>query len=82
MFLTPEQTGGPGIWALRHHTRYLALEWMPEKGDGIFREFDVEQLALVLGQDAGETWQEHASLIKLACVDGRLFEWLDEIGGL
>lgn len=80
MFLTPEQTGGPGIFALRHHTRYLALQWFPEKSDGVICEFDVEHLAQALGQDAGGTWQEHASLIKLACCDGKLFEWLD-IGG-
>ena len=45
------------------------------------REFDIEQLAQALGQAAGETWQEHRSLILLACMDGRLFELLDVKGG-
>lgn len=82
MFLTSEQTGGPGIFALHQHTRYLALEWNVEKNDGVICEFDIRQLAQALGQSAGETWQEHASLIKLACVGGRLFEWLNSGGEL
>lgn len=80
MFLTPEQTGGPGIWALRQHTRYLAVA----RGlDNRIREFDIEQLAEALGQDvgAGRTWRGHRQVILLACCDGRLFEWLDKIGG-
>jgi len=44
------------------------------------REFDIRQLAQALDQPAGETWQEHASLIKLACCGGKLFEWLNKIG--
>lgn len=44
------------------------------------REFDIRQLAQTLGQPAGETWQEHASLIKLACMDGKLFEHLNSGG--
>ena len=79
MFLTPEQTGGPGIWALRQGTRYLAV-WRPPKHVGLLIDFDIRQLAQALGQPAGETWQEHASLIKLACVGGRLFEWLNSGG--
>ena len=43
------------------------------------REFDIDQLARALGQPAGETRQEHASLILLACMGGRLFEWLDKV---
>ena len=79
MFLTPKQTGGPLIFALRQHDHYLALEKMWE--DYQFHAFDINQLAKVLRQPAGETWQEHASLIKLACLDGELFEWLDKAGG-
>ena len=78
-FLTPEQTGGPAIFALRDGNRYLAV-WRPLTTGGVLYEFDVRQLAEVLGRDPGETWQEHASLIELACMDGKLFEWLD-IGG-
>ena len=90
MFLTPEQTGGPLIFALRQHNRYLTLGYLALEGglDGKIRAFDIRQLAASLaavsqagvGQGAGETWQEHASLIKLACMDGRLFEWLNSEG--
>ena len=78
MFLTPEQTGGPRIFALRRHNYYLAIRKWP--GYEV-REFNIDQLAQVLDRPAGATWQEHASLILLACMDGRLFEWLDKIGG-
>ena len=78
MFLTSEQTGGPRIFSLRRHTHYLAVDGSP---NWRVQEFNIEQLAQVLGQGTGETWQEHASLIKLACMDGKLFEWLDKIGG-
>lgn len=98
MFLTNKQTGGPRIFSLRRHNRYLAVEMIQEFDfarprstsgrTGIteeliwqVREFDIEQLAEVLGQRAGETWQEHRALILLACCDGKLFEWLDKIGG-
>lgn len=79
MFLTAEQTGGPRIFALRRHNFYLAIEmnWRYPR----LCDFDINQLAQALGCKAGETWQEHASVIKLACCDGRLFEWLDKIGG-
>ena len=79
MFLTPEQTGGPGIWALRQGTRYLAV-WSPPKYVGLLIDFDIRQLAQTLGQPAGETWQEHASLIKLACMNERLFKHLNSGG--
>ena len=69
MFLTSEQTGGPRIFSMRQGNRYLAVE---------VREFDIDDLALALGRGAGETWQEHASLILAACSDGKLFEWLRE----
>lgn len=77
-FLTAEQTGGPFVFALRHHRQYLAVERGP--GSKI-HVFDIEHLEKVLGQGAGETWQEHASLILLACMNGKLFEWLDTAGG-
>ena len=85
MFLTPEQTGGPRIFALRRHNHYLAL-WRYVDSNGVFgkfdlREFDVEQLAEALGLDAGETWQGHAQVILSACMDGKLFEWLDGAAG-
>lgn len=82
MFLTPEQTGGPLIFALRDGL-YLAIGVrVCNTGYATaIHPFDVRQLAKALGQDAGDTWQEHASLIKLACCEGRLFEWLDKIGG-
>lgn len=95
MFLTPEQTGGPLIFSLRQHNRYLAVQVLRGFDGGKarstatdnfayeqleVREFNIEQLAQVLGRGAGETWQEHASLILLACCDGQLFEWLDKIG--
>jgi len=96
MFLTPEETGGPMVFALRQHNRYLAIEalwgFVPEPPRSTtantaiiekltlqVREFDIEQLATVLERSAGETWQEHASLILLACCGGRLFEWLDKV---
>ena len=75
MFLTPEQTGGPGIFALRRHNCYLAV-WRPANGGGVIYEFDIKQLAGALGKDAGETWQEHEAVILLACREGKLFEYL------
>lgn len=80
MFLTPEQTGGPGIWALRQGTRYLAV-WSPAKHERLLIDFDIRQLAQALGQPAGETWQGHTQVILIACYDGKLFEWLDKTGG-
>jgi len=80
MFLTPEQTGGPLIFALRQHDRYLAVWRDIGGGGGVIREFNIEQLAEALGRDAGETWQEHASLILLACCGGKLFERLNSGG--
>jgi hypothetical protein len=80
MFLTPEQTGGPGIWSLRRHNFYLAV-WHLVKSGGVIYEFDIRQLAEALGLDAGETWQGHAQVILSACVDGKLFEWLDGAAG-
>ena len=86
MFLTPKQTGGPLVFSLyQQPNRYLALEGGP--GGGI-RIFDIEYLARALGRGlpaalqvgAGSTWQEHASLVLLACCDGRLFEWLNSGG--
>jgi len=79
MFLTPEQTGGPLVFSLRQHNRYLVIKGRWDASQ--FCAFDIEQLAEALGQSAGDTWQEHASLILLACTGGRLFEWLDKIGG-
>lgn len=86
MFLTAEQTGGPAVFALRRSNFYLAVDFPNWRT----QEFDIRQLAEALpsaaraqgkiGHLAGDTWQEHASLIKLACMGGRLFEWLDEIG--
>lgn len=73
MFLTPAETGGPRIFSLRQHNRYLALEGGP---GGEVRVFNIERLAEALGRDAGGTWQEHASLILLACCDGKLFDYL------
>lgn len=81
MFLTPEQTGGPGIFSLRQHNRYLVVWHYGLAVPTDIRAFDIEQLAQALGQNAGGTWQEHASLIKLACMGGKLFEWLDTTGG-
>ena len=80
MFLTAEQTGGPIVFALRRHNFYLAIWRDIGGGGGVIREFNIEQLAQALGQAAGETWQEHRSLILLACMDGRLFEWLNSGG--
>lgn len=79
-FLTVEQTGGPIIFSLRDGNRYLAA-WRPWGIGHVLHEFDIRQLAEALGRNAGETWQEHAALILRACVDGKLFEWLDTIGG-
>ena len=81
MFLTPEQTGEPLIFALRDGS-YLAIGVrVCNTGYAIaIYPFDVRQLAKALGQSAGDTWQEHASLILLACMDGKLFEHLD-LGG-
>jgi len=85
-FLTSEQTGGPPVFALRQHNFYLAVDFP----NWHTQAFNVRQLAKVLsaaaqaqgklGHSAGDTWQEHASLIKLACMDGQLFKWLDKIG--
>ena len=77
-FLTPEETGGPLIFSLRQSNRYLAIRGRWDASQ--FCAFDINQLAQALGQDAGETWQKHASLIKLACLDGELFEHLDSGG--
>ena len=94
MFLTPKQTGGPLVFSLYQQPnrpackaagRYLALEGGP--GGGV-RVFDIEYLARALGRGlpaalqagAGDTRQEHASLILLACCGGRLFEWLNSGG--
>ncbi|MCK5643342.1 MAG: hypothetical protein KAJ19_21210 [Gammaproteobacteria bacterium] len=77
-FLTPEQTGGPEIFALRWPNRYLAIE-KPRLG-GHIKVFDIKQLAQRLGQDAGETWQEHEEVILLACTGGKLFEHLNSGG--
>ena len=77
MFLTSEQTGGPQVYSLRRHNFYLAVDQFPSWR---VQEFDIEQLAGTLGRGAGETWQEHRSLILAACKGGKLFEWLD-IGG-
>ena len=71
MFLTPEQTGGPGIWALRQPTRYLAA-WSLAKHERILIDFDIRELARALGQPAGETWQGHAQVILLACCGGEV----------
>lgn len=91
-FLTPEQTGGPAIFALRRCNYYLAMQVLCGFCAGEarstscrstvyerleVREFDVRQLAKALGRDAGETWQEHAALILRACCGGKLFDWLD-----
>ena len=87
MFLTPEQTGGPRIFALRRHNQYLAVEVpaVPDKEVLIMRarEFDIEELAVALGKSrgAGSTWQEHEKLILLACRDEGLFGWLNKTGG-
>ena len=78
-FLTPEQTGGPLIFALRDGNRYLAV-WRPLMAGGVLYEFDVRQLGEALGQDAGETWQRHTALILQARADGKLFDWLDTGG--
>ena len=70
MFLTPEQTGGPSIFSMRRGNHYLAVE---------VREFDIDDLAVALGRGAGDTWQEHASLILEACTGGKLFAWLERL---
>ena len=77
MFLTPKETGGPLIFALRRSNQYLAIKGRWDASQ--FRAFDIRQLAEMLGRSAGETWQEHASLIALACMSGRLFEWPGKI---
>lgn len=91
MFLTPEQTGGPLVFPLlRQHNRYLAVEpgdetvclavmkWTRGAArGGRIQVFDIEQLAQTLGRKAGGTWQEHASLILLACCGRGLFRWLE-----
>ena len=92
MFLTPKQTGGPLVFALRQHNHYLAIQVLYGFGIGQTRstttdnavyarletrEFYIGQLAEALSQNAGDTRQEHASLILLACCDGKLFEWLN-----
>jgi hypothetical protein len=75
MFLTAEETGGLCIFSLREgNGRYLAID--PAAG-GYMRTFNIGRLAETLGQDAGETWQEHRSLILLACAGGKLFEWIE-----
>ena len=56
MFLTPEQTGGPLVFALRRHNQYLAVE----RGcgtEGRIKVFDIEHLATTLkaGRRAGVT---------------------------
>ena len=74
-FLNAEQTSGPLVFALRRHNQYLAVE----RGPGARVEaFDIERLATALEarREAGDTWQEHASLILLACMDGKLFDYL------
>jgi len=78
MFLTTKETGGPLIFSLRQSNRYLAIKGRWDASQ--FCAFDIEQLAEALGQATGETWQEHRSLILLACCGGRLFEWLDTGG--
>ena len=94
MLLTPKETGGPCIFALRQHNCYLAIDSLPgslililwhlvqivtrRRPFWRIQEFDIGQLAEALGQGAGETWQEHVSLILLACCGGKLFEWLDK----
>ena len=74
-FLTPEQTGGPLIFSLRDSNRYLAIKGRWDASQ--FYAFDIRQLGEALGQDAGETWQRHTSLILAACAGGKLFDWLD-----
>ena len=74
MFLTPEQTGGPRIFSLRRHNFYLAVESSPTWR---VQEFDIRQLARMLGQTEGRTWRGHTQVILLACMDGKLFEWLN-----
>lgn len=80
MFLTAKQTGGPLVFALRRSNCYLAVDHIANWNWRV-QEFDIRQLAAALEQGAGETWQEHSALILLACEDGKLFEWLDKIGG-
>lgn len=77
MFLTPEETGGPRVFSLRRHNRYLAVD----VGNRRVQEFDIEQLAEALDWSAGTTWQEHEMVILVACRGGKLFEWLDKTGG-
>jgi len=76
LFLGSEQTGGPLVYR-QNHSEYLAI-----KGDEM-RIFHIAHLAQALGNQwrAGVTPQEHASLILLACMGGKLFEWLDLGGG-
>lgn len=76
IFLSSEQTGGPIVFR-QNHSEYLAIQ------DDYVRFFHIAHLAVMLNarRQAGETAQEHASLIKLACCGERLFEWLDKVGG-
>lgn len=69
IFLGPRQTGGPSI-SRQNHSEYLAIHC------GRMQVFHIAHLATALNaqRQAGEMAQEHASLIKLACMDGRLFE--------
>ena len=83
MFLTSKQTGGPLIFALRRHDHYLAvgLRISGDKCQAVMiHPFNIGQLAQRLGQGAGETRQEHTALILLACMGGKLFEWLNSGG--
>lgn len=77
LFLSPEQTGGPRVFR-QNHSEYLAVQ-----GNRV-RIFHVAHLAAALDarRQAGETTQEHASLILLACCGKGLFEWLDIRGGM
>lgn len=81
IFLSPKQTGGPLIFALRQPNLYLAVERGPE---GRIKVFDIRRLAATLKarREAGATWQEHVSLILLACCGKGLFEWLAAEGGV
>lgn len=76
VFLSSEQTGGPTVFR-QNHSEYLAVQ------DDRVHTFHVAHLAAILNaqRQAGETAQEHASLILLACCGKGLFAWLDEIGG-
>jgi hypothetical protein len=77
MFLSPKQTGGPTIFR-QNHSEYLAIHC------GHMRIFHIAHLAAALDarRQAGETAQEHASLIKLACCGRGLFGWLSTEGGI